>query len=478
LTKNNSFIIYLTLFLAINLPLLANSYSQAIKERSGSLQIALISNIPDVDVNFLEVETFVLEVEGRHFKRTKKIGKEGLYWQDVPENLYKLKLYNSKQKLEFTCTFIVKKGQKTQLEIHWVGNDYRTPAKPRIWILRAAGGWGQGVRWNYGSWQRTFRADGKVETYHQGIVFGRDHKQRVYSRFDWDNDLISDLDDRDDDNDGIYDSTDRDDDNDGVEDSKDTLDTDDDNDGMINELEVRDQVLGNLQYPIIESYTVLNLDSRTKGFIANPGDLLKLDFKINEAGGRPIDKMICRVFNNGTQSFHFQPLDDGSLEDLDEELAGRQISGDLISSDGNYSMILPLDMLVWRAIYPSIITCKALNLIGKESQEVFLFPGDSKDQPLPNSSSQLYTQIDSVGIKFFKNELENRAEKVDLELKLKKPLRVKVYLDQRSIFLEPTKKTLKFTDYSDSFTMPQAGLFFLSVADDDGGVFYLGEKVN
>ncbi len=460
------------------LTLFTNSYSTEIKNRSGSLSIVLKSNIPGHDNSFLELETFVVEVEGRHFKRIKKIGVEGLHWHDVPENLYKLRLSNSEQELEFSSTFLVKKSQQTKLEIHWVGNDHRISTKPKIWILKTAGGWGRGVRWTYGSWQKTFHADGKVEIYHQGIVFGRDHQQKSYSRFDWDNDLISDQDDRDDDNDGIYDSIDRDDDNDGSQDSKDERDTDDDNDGIINELEVRDQVLGNLQYPIIESYSVLNLDSKGNGFLANPGDLLKLDFKVTEAGGRPIDNLTCRVFTDGKQSFHFQPLDDGSIEDLDEKLAGRQISGDLIAGDGNYSIILPLDVVTWKNLYPSTITCKAVNLIGNQSQELVLLPVTDKDPPLLEASPQLYDQIKTVRIKFLKNALENRAEEVKLELKLKKPLGVKVYLGQRSIFLEPSKKTLKFAHYSDSFTIPQAGLLFLSIADDNGGIFYLGEKVN
>ena len=91
---------------------------------------------------------------------------------------------------------------------------------------------------------------------------------------------------------------------------------------------------------------------------------------------------------------------------------------------------------------------------------------------------QTYEEINEVDLKFFKTELENRVEKVELNLELKTPMRVKALVGRRSIFLEPAKKALKFTSYSDSFEIPQSGLFFLTVVDNDGGVFYLGEKVN
>ena len=269
LTKNNLFIFHIVFFLVLILPISAESYSNSVKKRSGHLQIELKVNIDDVDSNFLEIENFLVVVHGRHFKRSQKIGKDQLLWQDIPENIYKIKLLNSKSELEYSGTFTVKKGEKTALEIEWIGHDHRNSLNPRIWTLKTVGGWGQGVRWDYGSWQKTFHADGKVEIYHQGIVFGRDTEQKTYSRFDWDNDLISDSEDRDDDNDGIYDRNDRDDDNDGLKDLEDNHDTDNDNDQLINELEVREQVLGNLQYPIIESYSVMNLDSRAKGSFLN-----------------------------------------------------------------------------------------------------------------------------------------------------------------------------------------------------------------
>ena len=478
LTKNNLFIAPLVLLLAIHSSLCKNPHSQIIKNRSGSLQIALKVNFDEVDINLLEIENFTIQLKGRHFQRTQKIGKEFLLWLDVPENLYEIKLRNSKSELEFSGNFSVKKGQKTDLEIHWVGNDHRNLLNPRIWILKIAGGWGQGIRWDYGSWHQTFHADGKVEIHHQGIAFGRDSEKKIYSRFDWDNDLISDLEDRDDDNDGVYDENDRDNDNDGTNNLEDNHDTDNDNDGVINELEVRDQILGNLQYPIIESYSVINLGSRIEGFQSDLGDLIKIDFKISEAGGKVIDKVNCQVFSRGKLNFSFEPLDDGSIEDLESDLLGRQISGDLISGDNIYSITIPIDVPAWRALYPSTVACKAVNVIGKESQEILLFPGESKDQALPVSKSKLYDQIDDLGVKFFKTKLENRIKEVKLDLQLKKPMRVKVYLGERFKFLEPTKKTLKFTSYSDNLIIPQSGLFFLTILGDDGGVFYLGEKVN
>ncbi|MEE2924152.1 MAG: hypothetical protein VX619_05165 [bacterium] len=478
LTKNNFLITYLVFILTIGSTLYGDSYSHKIKKRSGSLRIALKVNTHNTDTNFLEIENFVIQVRGRHFKRTQKIGKDSLLWQDVPENRYQIKLLNSKSESEFSGTFVVKKGEQTKLEIQWVGNDHRIPSNPRVWYLKAVGGWGQGTRWDYGSWQKTFHADGKIEIYHHGIVFGRDNQNRFYSRFDWDNDLISDMEDRDDDNDGIYDINDRDDDNDGIEDSEDGHDTDNDNNGVINELEIRDQVLGNLQYPVIESYSVMNLDSRIKGFLSEPGDLLKIDFKVNEAGGKPIDKIRCELYSTGKRSFDFEPLDDGSIEDLKPEIVGRQISGDLTSGDGIYSMILPLDSQRFKALYPSMIACKAFNLIGKESQEILLFSNESNNRFQHVARSKIYDQINKVGIKFYKSKLENRPEEIRLTLELKKPMIVKVYFGQRSIFLEPVKKALKFTRYSDSFEIPQPGLFFLTVVDNDGGVFYFGEKVN
>ena len=271
---------------------------------------------------------------------------------------------------------------------------------------------------------------------------------------------------------------DRDDDNDGIQDLEDGHDTDNDNDGLINALEIRDQVLGNLQYPVIESYSVVNLGSMIQGFVSEPGDLLKLDFKINEAGGKSIDKINCEIFNTGNKSFHFEPLDDGSVEDLEPDIVGRQISGDLLSGDGIYSMIIPLDTQMWKVLYPSMIACKANNVLGKETQEVLLFPRNSNNQHLPVSTSKIYDQINDVRLKFFKTELENRLERVELNLELKRPMQVKVYYGQRSIFLEPVKKTLKFTSYSDSFETPQSGLFFLTVSGSNGDIFYLGEKVN
>ena len=92
LTKNNFLITYLVFILTISSTLYGDSYSHTSKKRSGSLQIALKVNIDNTDTNFLEIENFVIEVRGRHFKRTQKIGKDSLLWQDVPENRYQIKL--------------------------------------------------------------------------------------------------------------------------------------------------------------------------------------------------------------------------------------------------------------------------------------------------------------------------------------------------------------------------------------------------
>ena len=65
-----------------------------------------------MDSNFLEIENFLVVVDGRHFKRSQKIGKDQLLWQDIPENIYKIKLLNSKSELEYSGTFTVKRVRK------------------------------------------------------------------------------------------------------------------------------------------------------------------------------------------------------------------------------------------------------------------------------------------------------------------------------------------------------------------------------
>lgn len=450
------------------------------KSSSGSLKIALKlgSSELDFDNNLLQKESFTIKITGRHFERQARIGNDGLFWQDIPENLYKFELMNGQGNIEFTSNFRINKGRLTELELHWIGNDHRMVSVPRMWTAKITGGWGEGYRWMNNDWQKTYHADGRVEIFHHGVVFGRNTDGKTFTRFDWDNDLISDLDDSDDDNDGIYDDNDRDDDNDGIVDLKDDSDTDDDNNGVINQLEVRELILGNLQWPVIEDFSVTNLDTGSKSFTAEPGNLLKLDFKINRAGGKPIDQVNCGVFSNAIQRFQFSPVDDGSLEDLNNAHQGRQISGDLVMGDGNYSIILPLDIPTWRKLYPSIISCQAINMIGKKSQQIFMFPSSSDNFSVSSAESNVHEQVESVKIQLFKNDLGNLADKLNLNLRLKKPLIVKVYMEHRSIFLEPEKKTLKFAEYSDTFSVPRESIFLMTVLDTAGDVYYSGERFN
>ena len=454
--------------------------SSKFKDLSGSLKIALVLRPTNTDFNsnLIELEGFEIVISGRHFNRKVKIASEAIHWHDIPENLYNLQLLSGNGKLEYSSNFKINKGQLTELELHWVGNDHRIGRDSKVWFLKTTGGWGVGYRWHYGDWQKSNHVDGKVEIFHQGVVFGRNSSQETYSRHDLDNDLISDSDDLDDDNDGIYDLNDTDDDNDGVIDLKDSVDSDNDNDGIINELEVRDLVLGNLQFPVIEGHSVVNLDSSMKGFSAELGNLLKITLKLNRAGGKPIESVTCKGFKDGKQQKEFHLLDDGSVEDLDKGSAGRQISGDMFSGDGIFSHILTLDGQNWIDLYPSTLACRAINRIGKLSQTVLLFPELPEDKMVPEVNLAINDVIEKFHFGLFKTKDGDLAEKLAVKLRLKKPLAVKVYLNNRIIFLEPEKKTLKFTDYSDTFSVPRDSLFLMKIYNSEGKVVYLGERIN
>lgn len=475
-----SSVAYLTFIFVFQFVGITSESSIRFKDLSGSLKISLVLRPTNANfnVNLIELEGFEIVVWGRHFKRKSKIINEVIHWHDVPENLYNFQLLSGKGKLEYSSTFKVNKGQVTELELHWVGNDHRISKDSKVWFLKTVGGWGVGYRWDYGDWQKSNHADGKVEVFHQGMVFGRHSSQEIYSRFDLDNDLISDSDDLDDDNDGIYDSNDPDDDNDGVLDFKDISDNDNDNDGVINELEIRDSVLGNLQVPVIESYSVTNLDSSLEGFSAERGDLILITLNINRAGGKSIESVNCSLFKDGREQKKYSLLDDGSIEDLDKDSAGRQISGDMFSGDSIYSQIMTLDGQNWINLYPSTIACRATNKIGKVSQTVLLFPKLPEDQIAPESTSSINDIIDKYHFGLFKTKHADLAEKLEVKLRLKKPLMVKVYLNNRTIFLEPEKKTLKFTDYSDSFSTPRDTMFLMKIFNSEGAVLYLGERIN
>ena len=97
---------------------------------------------------------------------------------------------------------------------------------------------------------------------------------------------------------------------------------------------------------------------------------------------------------------------------------------------------------------------------------------------MPEVNLAINDVIEKFHFGLFKNKDGDLAEKLEVKLRLKKPLAVKFYFNNRIIFLEPEKKTLKFTDYSDTFSVPRDSLFLMKIFNSEGKVLHLGERIN
>ena len=479
---------YFTLFM-VNFSVLNSQEvrrtDRRVDSRTGHLEVFL--QVPSVnasvrsnqedgqDGNSAPLNVYEFHLKGRHFKRSRKLGEAlSLNWQDVPRNIYSYLVKRDNETIHQGKLTIVQ-GKRTRLRLQVMGLDHRKSDGSYFCVpVVEEGAYEGATRTYHEGWQDTAFSNGTREIFFRGQVVGKTFRKESYRRYDSDNDLLSDLEDNDDDNDGQKDHQDLDDDNDGIRDQDDDDDADNDNDGILNELEVKDQIMGVLQFPILESLDIKNLTNPGKGLYGNLGDLIQVQVRADSAGGSKIQSVMLSVYRHGKSQFFLNLYDDGSLLDWNPLHPGRQISGDAKEGDEIYTITIPLDLVAVMAMYDSVWQVEVSNSRGLPGNALARFVRKAHSQFLPSESSDILEIVQGIQLEYLKSESLDRISGMNVALKLAKECRVRAYIGSRNFFLAPEKNTLKFIEYFDSFTVRSGESFFLTVTDGSGGVFYLG----
>lgn len=429
-------------------------------------------------VTDLRVLKLALKISGRRHAQTVSFEDDHKLELSLPENVYSFELtrVQTKPVTLYKGKVPVKRSSQTRMIIFLQSKDHRSRENTLYGYHSLEGSIYQGGRREiYGDYIRNYRADGVFEYYQFGQVFRRDADEETSLHFDQDFDGKVDELDPDDDDDGIRDEIDKDDDNDGILDDQDFQDTDNDNDGLGNGAEIKDLILGNLQYPVLETFQVQNLTHPDLGLYGQAGDLLKVLAKTESAGGSRVDTVVVQIYRNGKEILSFPLYDDGSEIDRNRRMQGAQISGDAKVADGEFANILPLDLALFDYLYNCFWVIKATNEKGKTSAETVFIADQALDQFLPEGRSDILQKIDNIDL-VYAQDPEAGSGVVKLGLKLAEKLSVRLYSGGHSYYLNGQKNPLNFYDYSDSLSVRPNALMFLTIQDGSGGVFYFGHK--
>lgn len=477
-------------FIIVILIVFLSSYSELIaktkKEKVFSKVGSLIFNF-DFD-SFIQLSSkkksnsvtkvipqFFLKFQYSHFSKYFKLLEGGNSIDSIPENLYSYQLYKNDKKI-YENSFLISNGRKTKIDLKVLGKDHRFIDEKYIFLQKSSGyNITQDISYSYNNWSKKVKSDGSLEFYYNGIVtILKEDTQST--RFDFDNDGISDFEDNDDDNDSILDKNDDDDDNDGIRDDIDFNDQDNDNDGILNENEVRDNLLGKFQNPIITDFKVINLSKPSLGLYSKLGDLIQLEVEVNEGGGALVHEVDLQIYKKGKKSLSFKLYDDGSLLDINSNWEGKQITGDLKKGDGVFTYLLPLDLSMWELLYNSTWAINAKNIIGKSSN-TFLFSSKNPiGQFKPNGKSNILSKIEKINLEYLTDSSETKIVKASINIDLNESCKVQMYHDNKKYFLYPEKKSLQEYHYFDNLTVHQGSIFILTIFDASGGIFYIGDR--
>ncbi|MCO4783370.1 MAG: hypothetical protein KC646_13675 [Candidatus Cloacimonetes bacterium] len=478
----------LRLFILLNLlaycvsPMYAKTKKEKIFSRVGSLVFELdfdsylkASSTHKLKSTTKEIPEFLLEFKAGHFSKKIKVIEGGSTQDSIPENLYTYIVKANGIKI-YENQFQINNGRKTHVQLSIEGVDHRSKSLRYIFTQKITGDSVlKDIKFDYGDWQKKVKADGTQEFYHNGLVtILRDGEQST--RFDYDNDGLSDFDDPDDDNDGIMDRNDHDDDNDGIRDLLDTDDQDNDNDGILNENEVRDNLLGKFQQPVIVDFKIKNLNNASTGLYSKLGELLQLEVKVNEGGGSLVHQVRLSIYKNGDEALTFTLYDDGSILDINSDWEGKQITGDLKKGDGIFTYLLPLDLSMWELLYNSTWVVHAKNITGKNSNTFTYSSGDPIGQFTPKGRSSILEKIKSINLNYHTDPSAKKIEKADINLELSSSCKVQMYHGNKIYFLYPEKKSLQEFHYFDNLTVHQGSIFILTIFDASGGLFYIGDR--
>lgn len=421
------------------------------------------------------IPEFLLQFNSSHFSKKLKLIEGSSSLDTIPQNLYDYVLFANGVKI-YDNQFQINNGRKTRVDLKVQGRDHRFQKEKYIFTQKITGDTVlKDVKLDFGDWQKKIKADGALEFYHNGIVtILRQGEQST--RFDFDNDGISDFDDPDDDNDRIMDRNDHDDDNDGIRDDLDNDDQDNDNDGILNENEVRDNLLGKFQQPVIIDFKIKNLNNESTGLYSKLGELLQLEVEVNEGGGSLVHEVSLSIYKNGLQAITFTLYDDGSILDINSDWEGKQITGDLKRGDGIFTYLLPLDLSMWELLYNSTWVVHAKSTSGKNSNTYTYSSKDPVGQFKPKGRSNILEQIKSINLQYYTDATGKIIEKADVKLNLTSSSKVQMYHGNKTYFLYPEKKSLQEYHYFDNLTVHQGSIFILTVFDASGGLFYIGDR--
>jgi hypothetical protein len=405
-----------------------------------------------------------------------------LDWKDLPQGKLRFFLETGTGLRLYSGSFYIQKNRLTQVKLKLDGPEEGPWDRPYHGSLIVTGGRWQGVKRSYyPGWTESNLADGSKEIHYRGFVHGELISGKNYARFDLDNDFLDDSEDLDDDNDGIPDTRDTDDDNDGLPDNRDKHDTDNDNDGILNSLELSDQVMGRLQFPIVEDVSVDNLTHPEKGLHGMAGDLLRIRARVNSAGGGAVKTVELMIYQDHRRILSETLLDDASLLDLDPGVKGRQVSGDIASEDGWFTRILVLNRSSWSSLYKAVWIIQAENRYGRKSNTWSLYvPTVSEpDWDVPDWDESEWVDKSSLRSLRFRRNLNSSRDYVDsveVNLQLSRECEMRIHHRDSVVYLFPLKKALQFPVYFARVAVQPGDLLLLSAVCSSEEVFYFGER--
>ncbi|MCJ8347515.1 hypothetical protein MJH12_18400 [bacterium] len=422
-----------------------------------------------------KIPELILNFHSKHFSKKMKLIEGGNSFDSIPQNLYAYEIYADGHRI-YKNSFLINNNRKTQVNLTILGKDHRSKENQFLFVQKVSGhNVLKDISYDYGDWSKKIKADGTIEFFHNGIVTILKGEYQA-TRFDHDNDGVSDFEDSDDDNDGILDRNDHDDDNDGIRDDLDEDDQDNDNDGILNQNEVRDNILGKFQHPIIRDFKIINLNKPSAGLYSKLGDLIQLEVDVNEGGGSLVHEVNLSIYKNGKESLSFTLYDDGSLLDINSSWEGKQITGDRQKGDGIFSYLLPLDLSMWELLYHSTWVISAKNINGKVSN-TFLY---SSKAPLgqfkPEGKSEILNKIKRINLQYVTDPEGLSIQQASVSIDLTDSCKVQMYHGNKIYFLYPEKKSLQDYHYFDNLTVHQGSIFILTIFDASGGLFYIGDR--
>ncbi len=460
----------LYLCLLIGSALLIPTIVDSAVEDFGHLDFSLHLVNPGPDLPYLKLRSNRIDKK-RRFPSSYRLD-----WKDLPQGRLQFTLVSDSGSLIYSGSIFIRRGQYSRVSLKLYGPE-QGPWKAKTHArLKVEGDRWDGVqRIYYPGWTESRLDDGSKEIHYRGYVHGERISGEIYARFDMDNDFIDDFEDLDDDNDGIPDTRDADDDNDGIEDRRDFQDTDNDNDGILNSRELADQVMGRLQFPIIDRVEIENLSHPEKGIQGLPGDLLIIQTRVRSSGGAPVKTVDLNIYQNHKIIRSETLMDDASLIDLDPSLKGRQISGDQAHGDAWFTQILVLDEDGIKALSGAVWLIQAENSLGRKSNAWPIYVQPSKTLDASEGILQ-ESSIRSLRFKRSLNPSRDQLEAVEMDLGLSQECEVHVHHQGRVIYLPALKKVLQFPVYFARVAVRPGDLLLVSVMCSSKEVIYFGER--